>query len=208
MKIHFLEESLRKAGPGFNEVALRENTDLKVDKITIQKELARCRKNLTQAERDIEAYKRHLEEVQERAAQKHADQSLRRELDSLKNGLAAKESQIGTFRQKLIEAEKSGQLAQKLEDDIQDLEADLREKDRVVEERDDEIERLKSQDKVDADEFERVCNELDSSRQRVEDLEAQKDVDGQAQEEVKEIREQLEDALQAKQQAEDDLDEV
>ncbi|KAH8661399.1 microtubule associated-domain-containing protein, partial [Tricladium varicosporioides] len=32
LKIHFLEEALRKAGPGFSEAALKENTDLKVDK--------------------------------------------------------------------------------------------------------------------------------------------------------------------------------
>ncbi|KAK3391573.1 microtubule associated-domain-containing protein, partial [Sordaria brevicollis] len=32
LKIHFLEEALRKAGPGFSEAALKENTELKVDK--------------------------------------------------------------------------------------------------------------------------------------------------------------------------------
>ncbi|KAI1751077.1 microtubule associated-domain-containing protein [Xylaria castorea] len=32
LKIHFLEEALRKTGPGFSEAALKENTDLKVDK--------------------------------------------------------------------------------------------------------------------------------------------------------------------------------
>ncbi|KAI0799323.1 microtubule associated-domain-containing protein [Xylaria sp. FL0064] len=32
LKIHFLEEALRKTGPGFSEAALQENTELKVDK--------------------------------------------------------------------------------------------------------------------------------------------------------------------------------
>ena len=33
-KMHFLEETLRKAGPDFNAAALKENTDLKVDRMT------------------------------------------------------------------------------------------------------------------------------------------------------------------------------
>ncbi|KAI1438051.1 microtubule associated-domain-containing protein [Xylaria sp. CBS 124048] len=33
LKIHFLEEALSKAGPGFSEAALKENTELKVDKL-------------------------------------------------------------------------------------------------------------------------------------------------------------------------------
>ncbi|KAG9243437.1 microtubule associated-domain-containing protein [Calycina marina] len=37
LKIHFLEDALRKAGPGFSEAALKENTELKVDK--------KCRRN-------------------------------------------------------------------------------------------------------------------------------------------------------------------
>ncbi len=32
---------MRKAGPGFSEAALKENTDLKVDKVTMQRELAK-----------------------------------------------------------------------------------------------------------------------------------------------------------------------
>ncbi|KAI0871119.1 microtubule associated-domain-containing protein [Hypoxylon argillaceum] len=32
LKIHFLEEALRKSGPGFSEATVKENTDLKVDK--------------------------------------------------------------------------------------------------------------------------------------------------------------------------------
>jgi hypothetical protein len=34
-KIHFLEKALRKAGPGFSAALLKENTDLKVDKVTM-----------------------------------------------------------------------------------------------------------------------------------------------------------------------------
>ncbi|KAI1117755.1 microtubule associated-domain-containing protein [Nemania sp. NC0429] len=32
LKIHFLEEALRKTGPGFSEATVKENTELKVDK--------------------------------------------------------------------------------------------------------------------------------------------------------------------------------
>ncbi|TGO68612.1 hypothetical protein BOTNAR_0022g00200 [Botryotinia narcissicola] len=54
LKIHFLEEALRKAGPGFSVAALKENTELKVDKVTMQRELQKFRKTLTAAEKDVE----------------------------------------------------------------------------------------------------------------------------------------------------------
>ena len=66
LKIHFLEEALRKAGPGFSEAALKENTELKVDKVTMQRELHRYRKTLTSAERDLELYRQQMLEMQDK----------------------------------------------------------------------------------------------------------------------------------------------
>ncbi len=208
LKIHFLEESLRKAGPGFNEAALRENTDLKVDKITIQKELARCRKHLTQAERDVETYKLHVEENQAEAKRNHADESLRQEVKDLSRKLAAKDSEVEDLLQKLKNAENHGEDVQKLKEDIQDLEVDLREKDRLVDERDDEIDRLKSQEKNDADEYDQVCNELEALKERAEDLEKEKSEAAEQGSGLGKLQEELDDALQAKQKVEEDLDEV
>jgi hypothetical protein len=53
LKIHYLQEQLQKAGPEYNQAALQENTELKVTKITMQRDIARYKKNLQQAERDL-----------------------------------------------------------------------------------------------------------------------------------------------------------
>src|SRR5437764_9078588 len=87
LKIHFLEEALRKAGPGFSEAALKENTELKVDKITMQKELHRYRKTLTAAERDLEIYRQQIEGMQEKIKREHADAGKPDELARLRHEL-------------------------------------------------------------------------------------------------------------------------
>ena len=208
LKIHFLEESLRKSGPGFNEAALKENTDLKVDKVTIQKELRQCRKTLSVAEREVETLKSHLEDLQEKAKRKHADETLRQQLEDLKGQLTAKESEIKDLRQRLGNVEGDGEELEKLRGDVEDLEADLREKDRIIEERDDEIDRLKEQSRKDSDEFNEMCTELEASRKRIEDLEQEQGDSAQQAAKLREAQDELEDALEAKQKAEEDLDEV
>ncbi|CAD6577295.1 MAG: hypothetical protein ASARMPREDX12_008297 [Alectoria sarmentosa] len=208
LKIHFLEESLRKSGPGFNEAALKENTDLKVDKVTIQKELRQCRKSLSVAEHNIEEFKRHVEDLQEKAKRKHADETLRRQLEDLRSDLAAKESTIEELRQRLETAEGDRETLDKLKGDIEDLGADLREKDRVIEERDDEIDKLKEQSRKDSDEFNEVCAELEASKKRIEDLEQERGDSAQQAARLKEAQGELQDALEAKQRVEEDLDEL
>ena len=208
MKIHFLEESLRKSGPGFNEAALKENTDLKVDKVTIQKELRQCRKKLSGAEREVEIFKLHVEDLQDKAKRKHADETLRQQLEDLKSDLAAKESNIEGLRHRLKAADVDGEELEKLRGDIEDLEADLREKDRIIEERDDEIDKLKEQSRKDSDEFNEVCVELEASRKRIEDLAKEQGESAQHAANLREAQDDLQDALEAKQKAEEDLDEV
>ena len=199
---------MRKSGPGFNEAALKENTDLKVDKVTIQKELRQCRKNLSVAEREVETFKSHVQDLQEKAKRKHANEALRQQLEDLKGQLAAKESEIEDLRQRLENAEGDGEELEKLRGDIEDLEADLREKDRIIEERDDEIDRLKEQSRKDSDEFNEICTELEASRKRIEDLEKEQGDSAQQVAKLREAQDELEDALEAKQKAEEDLDEV
>ncbi|KAL7932430.1 hypothetical protein V8C35DRAFT_323012 [Trichoderma chlorosporum] len=50
LKIQFLNDALMKAGPGYNEAALKENTELKVEKITMQRELQRLKKQIVTVE--------------------------------------------------------------------------------------------------------------------------------------------------------------
>ncbi|KAL7905697.1 hypothetical protein GGI35DRAFT_471571 [Trichoderma velutinum] len=56
LKIQFLNDALMKSGPGYNEAALRENTELKVEKVTMQRELQRLKKQITTVEPTIREY--------------------------------------------------------------------------------------------------------------------------------------------------------
>ena len=147
LKIHFLEDALRKAGPGFSEAALKENTELKVDKVTMQRELHRYKKHLTAAERDLETYRQQMLELQEKAKRKYADENARAEMDKLQRQVEERDALIEDLQRQLEEAQQGDDQVAKLQDDIGDLEAELREKEGFVSERDDEIEDLK--DKLD-----------------------------------------------------------
>lgn len=142
LKIHYLEEALRKSGPGLNEAALKENTELKVTRVTMQKELHRYKKNLGQAEHDLEAYQSQFTDLKDKVKQKHADASLHEELENLKKAIEEKEHIIGKLKENLRAVEEQDVEAGKLRDEIEDLQADMGEKDRIIEEREEEIVRI------------------------------------------------------------------
>ena len=139
LKIHFLEEALRKAGPEFSEAALKENTDLKVDKVTMQDELRRYRKTLVTAERELEKYRQQVLEAQERARSKHADEGQREELRRLRHALAESDAEVQELREKLESGDSQHADVARLKDEMSDLEAELREKNRIVEEQEEEM---------------------------------------------------------------------
>lgn len=112
---------------------------MKVDKVTMQKELSRTRKTLNQAERDLEAYRLHLQEIQEKVKRKHLDEATREELSSLREAIRRKEVEIAGLRQELDAAEVQKEELENLRADVDDQEAELREKDRAIELRDEEI---------------------------------------------------------------------
>ncbi|KAA8566334.1 hypothetical protein EYC84_008919 [Monilinia fructicola] len=136
LKIHFLEEALRKAGPGFSEAALKENTELKVDKVTMQRELQKFRKTLTAAEKDVEQYRQQIIDMQEKFKRKHVNAGQQEELDNLRQVLEEKEDELNRVRS---QEDKYADMENK----IDDLEADLREKDRLINDREDDIDNLK-----------------------------------------------------------------
>jgi chromosome segregation ATPase len=189
LKIHFLEEALRKAGPGFSEAALKENTDLKVDKITMQKELQRYKKTLSNAEKDLEAYRQQLLEVQEKNKRRHGDEALQRELKLVQDALEDKELEVHDLRDKLQEAENLVAQSDKLRDDVGDLEADVREKDRLLDEREDEIENLKAQLEEHATKTSELEDSLKASKRREVELEELAD----SSEELEEARETIDE---------------
>ncbi|CRK46693.1 hypothetical protein BN1723_007202 [Verticillium longisporum] len=144
LKIHFLEEALRKAGPGFSEAALKENTELKVDKVTMQRDLQKYKKHLTTAEKDLESYRQQMLQLQEKAKKKYADEKQLAEIDRLQQSLEEKESDL-EYLQRQVQQEKGDSAeVEKLRDEIGDLEADLREKDRLIGEHEDQVDDLQA----------------------------------------------------------------
>ncbi|KAL8948950.1 MAG: hypothetical protein Q9222_004902 [Ikaeria aurantiellina] len=236
LKIHFLEESLRKSGPGFNEMALKENTDLKVDKITMQKELQRARKTLDRTEREVEDYRDQLQNAHDQAKRNHADKRMLEELEALKQNIAAKDSQILEMREELDRADQKDSEIDRLNGEIDDLEIDIREKDRLLDDRDDEFESLKEQSKRDSDRLAEALEKIETGSKRIRDLEveqqaladqsaqfhridreltdAQRQIQdlnrkiNQAEERAENAERDTQEARQAKAEIEDDLQEV
>ena len=218
LKIHFLEEALRKAGPGFSEAALKENTDLKVDKVTMQKELLRYRKTLAAAERDVDLYRQQFLEMQENAKRKHADESQREELDRLRRALEEKEAEVDHLKRQNGRSED-------LQDKIHDLEADLREKDRIINDHEDEIDNLKDEVEKHIDTISNLEDSVKNSQRRALELEEQaqsgeelEDAKETVQElerfverlrnEVEDAKEDLQEAMRDKKRAEANLEEL
>lgn len=197
LKIHFLEEALRKAGPGFSEAALKENTELKVDKVTMQKELQRYKKHLTSAEKDLETYRAQLTEMQELAKRKQGSHDHSAELDRLRRDLEDKEADLEDLQHQLHSDQKNLDQVERLQDEIGDLEAELREKERLISEREDELDNLKSKVRQ-ADE--QGHNEADTLRDEIDDLQADLREKDRV---INEHEDNLEDLQSRVQQAED-----
>lgn len=195
LKIHFLEEALRKAGPGFSEAALKENTELKVDKVTMQRELQRYKKHLTSAEKDLENFRQQMAQMQELAKRKHSSHDNSAELEKLRRDLEDKNADLEDMQQQLRSDRQNIDEVEKLQDEIGDLEADLREKERAISERDDELDDLRSQVRR-ADE--QGHDEVDKLRDEVEELKAdltEKDrVIGEHEDELQDIQSRVKQA--------------
>lgn len=177
LKIHFLEEALRKAGPGFSEAALKENTELKVDKVTMQRELQKFRKTLTAAEKDVEQYRQQIIDMQEKFKRKHVNTGQQEELDNLRQVLEEKEDELNRVRS---QEDKYADMENK----IDDLEADLREKDRLVNDREDDIDNLKDDVEKHVGRISELETALKKSQRRAVELEEK--AQGQSNDELKE----------------------
>ncbi|OAA81853.1 Spindle associated [Akanthomyces lecanii RCEF 1005] len=197
LKIHFLEEALRKAGPGFHEAALKENTELKVDKVTMQREAHRYKKSLSTAERELEICRQQILELQSRSSQGREDTVLRTEMESLQQQLDDKEEDLRDLRRQVTAGQGNQEQLEKLQDNIEDLEADLRDKDRQLTEREDEAEDLK-------DKIEEAEERARTAEKRAEELEG----NGQDGEELEEAKETIQDLEQSIRRLEDQVDEL
>lgn len=194
LKIHFLEEALRKAGPGYHEAALKENTDLKVDKVSMQKELARAKKTLAKAEQELETYRQHLQDVQEKMKTRNANEGLKEELRRLQSIVMSKEIEIQGLKSQLESSEDNHASLEKCQHDIDDLEAELREKERLIEDKEDEIDGLKGQ--------------LEQEKERNEDSQDNQERLTEQADQLRKAQSGLQAAIESKQKAEEDLEEV
>ncbi|OBT63344.1 hypothetical protein VE03_07246 [Pseudogymnoascus sp. 23342-1-I1] len=204
LKIHFLEEALRKAGPGFSEMALKENTDLKVDKVTMQKELHRYRKTLTTAECDLESYRQQILDMQEKMKRRHADEGAQEELDLLRQALHDKEIEVQDLQQKLESSADQSEDVQKLRDSVTDLEHDVREKERMIDERDDQIDDLKAQVNERDDEVLELEEKVKTAKRREIELEEK----NQWNDELEEAKETISDLEQDIKRLQIELDDI
>ncbi|EQK99623.1 Spindle associated [Ophiocordyceps sinensis CO18] len=217
LKIHFLEEALRKAGPGFSEAALKENTELKVDKVTMQRELHRYKKHVTSAERDLESYRRQMMELQDKAKRKHSDEGQGVELEELRKILQEREADMIDLQHQLDQSPRDGAELGELKDDIEDLEADLREKDRIITEHEDELEDLRdrlenAEDKARdsrrlAAEMEKASSgkDLEEAKETIQDLEQNI---RRLEEQVEDMKVRMDEGMARRERAEQDLQEL
>ncbi|KKY30437.1 putative tropomyosin-1 alpha chain [Diaporthe ampelina] len=169
LKIHFLEEALRKAGPGFGEAALKENTELKVDKVTMSRELQRYKKHLTSAEKDLENYRQQMAQMHESVRNKQGSHDHSAELEKLRRDLEEKDADLEDMQHQIQSDHQNVDRVAKLQDEIGDLEADLREKERAISERDDELDGLRSKARQTDQQSQ---DEIDRLRDDIEDLQA------------------------------------
>ena len=130
-----MEDLLNKSDPHTNFSALKENTDLKVDRTTLQRELAKVKKQLESSERQIESLRLQLETGTTRH-KTIAYEALQREVDELQVRLRSKDEEL--LQMRVDAAPRDESELNELRDTIEDLEAELREKDRIIDTHNDE----------------------------------------------------------------------
>ncbi|KAJ5094463.1 hypothetical protein N7456_010324 [Penicillium angulare] len=205
LKIHYLEEQIEKAGPEYNSLALKENTELKVMRLTMQRDISRYKKSLLQAERDLEDYRQQLAEMRERAMRRQTDEEVQQEMDAMREEVDSRDREIRELREELrLVKDGQSQEVEKLRDDVEDLEATVREKDRIIDERDEQLEELRENGK-DNDAAAELQLELDRAREQIEEFQ---DSLEKAKVDVEEAAYTARQAVDEKDRAEDDLREL
>ncbi|KAJ5188779.1 Spindle associated [Penicillium cf. griseofulvum] len=205
LRIHFMEEQLQKAGPEYNNEALKENRELKVLRVTMQRDISRYRKSLQQAEKDLEDYQLQLAELKEKSWRDQADQTVQREMDMMREELESRDLELREARDELRHTKDTkSQEIEKLRDDIEDLEASSREKDRLLEEREEELEDLKRNAEENGAASE-LQLELDRAKEQMQELH---DSLARANSETKESQDAARQAIEEKDRVEEDLREL
>lgn len=185
---------------------MRENTELKVDKVTLQRDLKHQRRSLAQAERDLEYHKLQLLDYAEKLKRRQGGGEMQQELDRLRQALSDKDAEIQELQNRdTSDAEKDAQIID-LQDEIGDLQQDIRAKEMDADQQQEEIDRLKEQASTSTS-----AEELDELRQQLQEKE--NEIKGY-EEEIDQLKEQasaststgeLEELRQQLQEKEDDI---
>ncbi|PGH36086.1 hypothetical protein GX50_01098 [[Emmonsia] crescens] len=206
LKIHFLEQNFKLAKPEFAQAAIQENTELKVTKLTMERDLHQCKKSLRRAEQDLAGCQVELQELQANARRRHVNEDLQKELDQLRDDLENKENELHELQEELESVkENESERIQQLRDEIQDLQYDLRQKNELVESQEDEIENLKEKQQNENSSVAELEAELQRAKEQLEDLQSSLE---QAKSEAREAKSKSEEAVEAKEQAVEDLKEL
>ena len=115
-----------------NHTALKENTDLRVDRATLQRDLAKVKKQLASSARDAEDLKQQLLDSKARSEKAAMNKQLQDELNTLQAALQEKEKENRRLQDALAAADNNREV-EELRDTVEDLEAELREKERLIE---------------------------------------------------------------------------
>ncbi|KAK2938999.1 hypothetical protein FoTM2_002217 [Fusarium oxysporum f. sp. vasinfectum] len=121
LKIHFLEEALRKAGPGFSEAALKENTELKVEKL--QDDIGDLEADIREKDQQLTEREDELEDLKE-------------QMEALRDSVSEAEEKTKDAQRKMLALEEKAQHNDELDDakdTIQDLEHNIRRLEEQVE---------------------------------------------------------------------------
>ena len=193
MKIHFLEENLKKTGSEWNQQTIRENTELKTNSILLERELKRYRKQLKTSEDELELYRQQLADYVDKVKRRHMDEAMREEVEKLHKVADERAAAIQDLREQLENAEVNAgesEELEKLREHVEDLESELRTKEQSVEEKEDKIEELEAK--------------LSSSRGDLDEEVEEKDqqIESQA-EEIERLRQEIELLKDAKHSEED-----
>ncbi|KAL2372571.1 spindle-pole body protein, variant [Blastomyces gilchristii SLH14081] len=206
LKIHFLEQNFKLSKPEFAQAAIQENTELKVTKLTMERDLHQCKKSLRRAEQDLAGCQVELQELQAQANRRHVNENVQRELDQMREDLESKENELHELQEELESMkENESESLQQLREEIQDLQYDLRQKNELVENQKEEIENLKEKQQDEKSSVAELEAELQRAKEQLEDL--QKSLE-EARSEAREAKSKCEEAIEEKEQAVKDLKEL
>jgi chromosome segregation ATPase len=203
LKIHFLEDLMRKSDPNLNQAALKENTDLRVDRATLTRDLSKMKKQLAAAAQDAESLRKQLLDSKARGERNEAEKHLQEELIMLRESVSSKEEEIEKL-QSVLDSESKTQEVQNLKDNIEDLEAELREKERVI----DTFNEKADRDASYLDRLHDLEEELEEANQKIEELQNSNKAAKELQDAVHRAGKDAELAEKARKLAEQERDEL